>query len=79
MLNLADKIAVYHLGFDIGYFKLSNVITWADNTISELDISEIPFEIYEVSLSKNKKTEDVIGILRGLTEEVTMKLLQRFY
>lgn len=55
MLNLADTVAVYHLGLDIGYFKLSDVITWADNTILELDISKIPFEIYEVSLSKNKK------------------------
>lgn len=69
MLNLADKAAVYHLGLDIGYFKLSDVITWTDNIVLELDISDIPFEIYEVSLSKNKKTEDVIGILRKLTEE----------
>ena len=67
MLNLSGKVAVYQLGLGIGYFKLPKVVKWVDLTILQLDSSEIPNQFYEVSLSSNKKIDDVISLLSEIT------------
>ena len=68
MLNLSEKVAVYELGLRIGYFKLPEVVEWVDLMILQLDSSEIPYQLYEVSLTSNKKIVDVIGILSEITK-----------
>ncbi|SMQ78102.1 hypothetical protein SAMN05444673_3241 [Bacillus sp. OV166] len=67
MLNLSGKVAVYQLGLGIGYFKLPKVVEWVDLMILQLDSSEIPNQLYEVSLSSNKKIDDVISLLNEIT------------
>ncbi|MDR7235967.1 hypothetical protein [Neobacillus drentensis] len=67
MLNLLERVAVYQLGLGIGYFKLPNVVDWVDLTILQFDSSEIPYQLYEVSLSSNKKIADVISLLSEIT------------
>ncbi|MFD1781723.1 hypothetical protein ACFSFW_24050 [Fredinandcohnia salidurans] len=67
MLNLLEKVAVYELGLGIGYFKLPKVVEWVDLMILQLDSSEIPYQFYEVSLSSNKKIDDVIVLLSEIT------------
>jgi hypothetical protein len=67
-MNLLEKVAVYQLGLDIGYFKLPDVIEWIDTTILQLKSTDIPNEFYEVSLSSNKKIDDVISLLKELTK-----------
>jgi hypothetical protein len=61
-------VAVYQLGLRIGYFKLSKVVERVDLLILQLDSSEIPYQLYEVSLSSNKKTDDVISLLSEITK-----------
>ncbi|KZN99422.1 hypothetical protein P4T04_18005 [Bacillus badius] len=68
MLNLSEKAAVYQLGLGIGYFKLPKVVEWVDLMILQLDSSETPYQFYEVSLSSNKKIDDVIVLLSGFTK-----------
>ncbi|WP_066253921.1 hypothetical protein [Neobacillus drentensis] len=68
MLSLLEKVAVYEVGLGIGYFKIRNVIDWVDSTILELNSSKIPYILYEVSLSSNKKIIDVISLLSELTK-----------
>ncbi|OES45984.1 hypothetical protein [Domibacillus iocasae] len=67
MLNLSEKLAAYQLGLGIGYFKLPKVVEWVDLTILQLESSEIPYQLYEVSLSSNKKIDDVISLLNEIT------------
>ncbi len=67
MLNLSGKVAVYQLGLSIGYFKLPKVVEWVDLTILQLDSSDIPNQLYEVSLSSHKKIDDVISLLSEIT------------
>ncbi|OMP68731.1 hypothetical protein [Domibacillus epiphyticus] len=67
MLNLSEKVAAYQLGLGIGYFKLPKVVEWVDLTILLLESSGIPYQLYEVSLSSNKKIDDVISLLNEIT------------
>jgi len=67
MLNLLEKVAVYELVLGIGYFKLHKVVEWVDLMILQLDSSKIPYQFYQVSLSSNKKIDDVIVLLSEIT------------
>ncbi|MCI2253432.1 hypothetical protein L2D08_03530 [Domibacillus sp. PGB-M46] len=67
MLNLSEKLAACQLGLGIGYFKLPKVVEWVDLTILQLEPSGIPYQLYEVSLSSNKKIDDVIRLLNETT------------
>ena len=67
-MNLLEKVEVYQLGLDIGYFKLPDVIEWVDSTILQLESTDIPNEFYDVSLSSKKKIDDVISLLKELTK-----------
>ncbi|MBM4763752.1 hypothetical protein [Bacillus sp. B15-48] len=60
-------MAVYELGLGIGYFKLPKVVEWVDLRILQLGSSEIPYQFYGVSLSSNKKIDDVIVLLSEIT------------
>ncbi|WP_047155143.1 hypothetical protein [Aneurinibacillus tyrosinisolvens] len=84
MLDLTQKAEIYSLGLYIGYFTLSDVVGWADKMISELDISSIPNELYDISMPLNKKIDDVVNLLHTVSSEnhidlATKVLLGLFY
>ncbi|WP_047154717.1 hypothetical protein [Aneurinibacillus tyrosinisolvens] len=84
MLGLTEKAEVYNLGLYVGHFKLSDVVNWADKVISELDVSSIPNELYDISMSLNRKIDDVVNLLHTVSPEkhidlATKVLLGLFY
>ncbi|WP_139492141.1 hypothetical protein [Brevibacillus dissolubilis] len=84
MHTLKTQAEVQSYGYQISYYTHDDVIRWADHIIETCPIIEIPRQIYDISLSKNKKIERVLEWLEdipGETEENLPRkiLLGHFY
>ena len=64
MVTINEIAGAYSLGFSIGYFKVQDIVDWADKTIEN---SENPkHSLIELSLCKEKHTLDILKILSEL-------------
>jgi len=66
MYSLKEIVCVYYLGLSSGYFEKEDVINWADNFIENNDVEEIPYKMFDISLSLSESTVDLASILREI-------------
>ncbi|PRX29268.1 hypothetical protein BX659_11011 [Orenia metallireducens] len=66
MYSLKEIVCVYYLGLSSGYFEKEDVINWADNYIENNDVEEIPYKMFEISLSLSESTVDLASMLKEI-------------
>lgn len=68
MLNLKEQAEVYKLGLLIGYFKIEDVILWADFVIENDENPNLV--IIDVSLSGKKGINEVVSQLGNINGKI---------
>lgn len=66
-MEIKVQAEIYRLGLFIGFFRVKNVIEWADQLIEKLD--QPPYEILEISLSNNATMASVCSKLTDVKGE----------
>ncbi len=66
-MEIKVQAEIYRLGLFIGFFRVKNVIEWADQLIEKLD--QPPYEILEISLSNNATIASVCSKLTDVKGE----------
>jgi hypothetical protein len=70
-MNIKLMAEIYRLGLIIDYFKVDEVIKWVDSIIETTDVKDIPYVLYDLSLSKDKKEIiELLSSIKGEVEEV---------
>ncbi|MGD6962327.1 hypothetical protein ACQCVB_09000 [Fictibacillus phosphorivorans] len=66
-MEIKVQAEIYRLGLFIDFFRVKNVIEWADQLIEKLD--QPPYEILEISLSSNSTIASVCSKLTDVKGE----------
>ena len=62
-----DEVKVYYVGYCIHFFKKEQVVAWADSMIVKLDLTQIPQQLFDLSMVR--RAEDIPNILLGMCYE----------
>ncbi|KQL50023.1 hypothetical protein AN963_10240 [Brevibacillus choshinensis] len=62
-----EEVKVYYIGYCIHFFQKEQVVAWADSMIVKLDLTEIPQQLFDLSMVR--RAEDIPNILLGMSYE----------